>query len=195
MDSYIRKLKDNHQSIYYESLANWFHIGEKSKFEKWFKWVISSFAALLILFFTISLILRVQVKSKTNELLIKNKKLNKEIKYRKEAEGALKFTQFAVDHSSDAAFWIGSDARFTYVNEAVCRFLGYSKDEFLTMKVHDIDPNFTPKKSGRDWDDKTSRVQGGGIPVADRAGEFPVEIWLIMWNLREMNITVRLRGI
>ena len=178
LDSYIRKLKDNHQSIYYESLANWFHIGEKSKFEKWFKWVISSFAALLILFFTISLILRVQVKSKTNELLIKNKKLNKEIKYRKEAEGALKFTQFAVDHSSDAAFWIGSDARFTYVNEAVCRFLGYSKDELLTMTVHDIDPNF-PKEI---WAEHWAGLKHRGSNVIEshhrnKAGDiFPVEI-------------------
>jgi PAS domain S-box-containing protein len=178
LDSHIRKLKNNHQSIYYESLANWFGIGEKSKFEKWFKWVISSFAVLLILFFTVSLTLRVQVKSKTNELLIKNKELNKEIKYRKEAEGALKFTQFAVDHSSDAAFWIGSDARFAYVNEAACRFLGYSKDELLTMTVHDIDPDF-PKEI---WAEHWAGLKHRGSHVIEshhhnKAGDiFPVEI-------------------
>lgn len=178
LDSHIRKLKDNHQSIYYESLANWFGIGEESNFENWFKWVISSFAVLLIMFFTVSLILRVQVKSKTNELLIKNKELNKEIKNRKEAEGALKFTQFAVDHFSDAAFWIGSDARFAYVNEATCRFLGYSKDELLTMTVHDIDPDF-PKEI---WAEHWAGLKHRGSDVIEshhrnKAGDiFPVEI-------------------
>lgn len=75
LDSSLRNLKNNQQSIYYEALVKWFSIGEKSKFGKWFKWMISSFVVLLILFFTVSLILRVQVKSKTNELLIKNEEL------------------------------------------------------------------------------------------------------------------------
>ena len=75
LDSSLRNLKNNQQSIYYEALVKWFSIGEKSKFVKWFKWIISSSVALLILFFTVSLILRVQVKSKTNQLLIKNEEL------------------------------------------------------------------------------------------------------------------------
>jgi PAS domain S-box-containing protein len=41
--------------------------------------------ALLSLFFTAGLVLRVQIKSKTKELLIKNEELQKEIKYRKQA--------------------------------------------------------------------------------------------------------------
>lgn len=75
LDSYLRKLKNNQQSVYYDALAKWLGIGEKSKFGKWFKWVISSFVVLLVLFLTVSLILRVQVKSKTSELLIKNEEL------------------------------------------------------------------------------------------------------------------------
>ena len=66
---------------HYESLAKWFGIGEKSKFGIWVKWVIISLAVLLILFFTMSLILRVQVKSKTNELLMKNEGGILEINY------------------------------------------------------------------------------------------------------------------
>ncbi len=85
LDSYLRKLKNNQQSIYHELLAKWFDIGTKSKFERWFKWIISGFAVLLTLFFTASLILRAQVKSKTKELLSKNEALIKEIKYRKQA--------------------------------------------------------------------------------------------------------------
>lgn len=30
-----------------------------------------------------------------------------------------------------------------YVNEAACRILGYSREQLMTMTVHDIDPNFS----------------------------------------------------
>ncbi len=40
---------------------------------------------------------------------------------RKQAEERLKLTQFAIDHSTDGACWIGSDARFCYVNNTLCR--------------------------------------------------------------------------
>ncbi len=75
LDSFLRELKNNQQSIYHQSLANWFGIGVKPTLGRWFKWIIISFVALLSLFFTASLVLRVQVKSKTKELLIKNEEL------------------------------------------------------------------------------------------------------------------------
>jgi PAS domain S-box-containing protein len=71
----------------------------------------------------------------------------------KRAEEKLQFTQFAVDRASDAAFWMGPDARFVYVNDAACRNLGYSKEELLAMTVHDIDPNL-PKEIWREhWNE------------------------------------------
>jgi len=62
---------------------------------------------------------------------------------RKQAEEALRFTQFAIDNSADQIFWIDEDARFTYVNNHACQTLGYSREELLQMTVHDIDPNYT----------------------------------------------------
>ncbi len=75
---------------------------------------------------------------------------------RKRAEEVLRFTQFAIDHMADAAFWMTSDARFFYVNQAACRALGYSREELVRMTVADISP------------------------------EFPIETWPDHWNeLRE----------
>lgn len=71
-----------------------------------------------------------------------HEKLLEEIRHRGEMEKAMRFTQFTVDHMADSAFWMGQDGRFTYVNEAACRRLGYSREELLRMTVHDIDPNF-----------------------------------------------------
>ena len=61
---------------------------------------------------------------------------------RKRAEEALRFTQFAIDHIADAAFWMTSDARFFYVNQSACRALGYSREELLRMTVADIRPEY-----------------------------------------------------
>jgi len=72
---------------------------------------------------------------------------------RKKAEEALRFTQFAVDHMADAAFWMTSDARFFYVNQAACRALGYSRDELLRMTVADIGPGFPMETWSDHWNE------------------------------------------
>ena len=72
---------------------------------------------------------------------------------RKRAEEALRFTQFAIDHMADAAFWMTSDARFFYVNQAACRALGYSLDELKRMTVADIDPDFPMETWSDFWNE------------------------------------------
>lgn len=64
---------------------------------------------------------------------------------------SLRLAQFAMDRALDTIAWIGPDARFLYVNEAACRNLGYSREELLTMTVHDIDPNFGPEVWPEHW--------------------------------------------
>ncbi|MFQ5658655.1 MAG: PAS domain S-box protein, partial [Candidatus Methylomirabilales bacterium] len=70
---------------------------------------------------------------------------------RKQAEASLQFTQFAIDRAGDAAFWLDSQARFFYVNDAACRSLGYSREELLSMTVHDIDPCFPSENWADHW--------------------------------------------
>ncbi len=70
---------------------------------------------------------------------------------RKQAQEALQFTQFAVDHTADAAFWMTEDARLFYVNEAACQALGYSREELLQKTVYDIDPAFTETMWRESW--------------------------------------------
>ncbi|MBW2219940.1 MAG: PAS domain S-box protein, partial [Deltaproteobacteria bacterium] len=91
------------------------------------------------------------------------RRLSKQIAERKKAEEARHFTQFAIDHSSEAAFWMASDARFIYVNEAACHALGYSEEELLQMTVHDIDPDFPQEV----WPDHWAELK--------RRGSFTVE--------------------
>ena len=50
----------------------------------------------------------------------------------------LLFNQFAIDHMADMAYWVTCEGKIAYVNEAACRMLDYSKEEFLGMYIWDI---------------------------------------------------------
>jgi PAS domain S-box-containing protein len=78
-----------------------------------------------------------------------------DITERKQAESALRFTQFCFDHAPDAVFWVGPDARFVYVNDAACRVFGCGRDELLLKTVHDIDPDMPASA----WEDYWRQLQ------------------------------------
>jgi PAS domain S-box-containing protein len=63
-----------------------------------------------------------------------------------EANQKLEFTQFAVDHSVDSAFWLTLDGKFVFINETGAKRLGYSQQEIKGMSVHQIDSAFPEDK-------------------------------------------------
>lgn len=79
-----------------------------------------------------------RVQDRTAELQQANRRLLAEIEERRKTEHALRLANFALDHAADAIFLAGPDARFFYVNEAVCQMHGYTREELLTMRVHDL---------------------------------------------------------
>ena len=64
---------------------------------------------------------------------------------RKQAEEALRLTQFSVDRASDSIIWVDDEGKLIYVNDAACASVGYTREELLRMKVFDIDPDFPPE--------------------------------------------------
>lgn len=58
---------------------------------------------------------------------------------------------FYLDNASDGVAWIKPDASFFYANDAFCRSLGYSREELLSMKVYDIDPDFPRERWSDHW--------------------------------------------
>ena len=64
-----------------------------------------------------------------------------DITERRQAEQRLRLFRALLDHSSDVIEVIDpSTMRFLDVNETGCHVLGYSREELLTLRVHDIDP-------------------------------------------------------
>ena len=100
----------------------------------------------------------------------------RDITDRMRLERALRLTQFSVDHAGDAVFWLGSDARFFYANARACQHLGYSREELLSMTVHDVDPDFPAEIWPKHWEELKRRgsftfetqhrtKDGGLVPV------------------------------
>jgi PAS domain S-box-containing protein len=79
-------------------------------------------------------------------------KLNETYSDLRETAAALRLTRFSIDHAEDSIYWLDPDGRFVDVNDAVCRELGYTKDELLSMYVWDIDPDYPRETWARDWE-------------------------------------------
>jgi PAS domain S-box-containing protein len=91
------------------------------------------------------------------QLIEKNERLSEEIRNREAAESALRFTQFYLDRSRDCVIFSNREARILYVNQAVCRTLGYSREQLLTMTIHDIDPMFPAECWPAHWEELKQR--------------------------------------
>ena len=76
----------------------------------------------------------------------------RDITERKQMEEALKFTRFSLDHAIDSVVCVGHDGRFIDVNDAFCRSSGYSREELLSMTVHDTDPDYSAEIWPEFWE-------------------------------------------
>jgi PAS domain S-box-containing protein len=96
---------------------------------------------------------------------------------RRETERRLRFTQFAVDHAVDGVLWADESRRFIYANDAVCRSLGYGRDELLGLHIADIAPHHDPDRFQRRLDE----IKQGGAAIYESIHRrkdgtaFPVE--------------------
>jgi PAS domain S-box-containing protein len=79
--------------------------------------------------------------------------VNEDITALRQAQEALKLTQFSVDQAVEGFLWISPDARILHVNDAACRMLEYSHDELTGMTLPDIDPNFLLEAWSVHWDE------------------------------------------
>jgi PAS domain S-box-containing protein len=97
---------------------------------------------------------------------------------RKRAERELRLTQSSLENASDAVFWVNSQARVMYANEAACQSLGRSREDLLSLSVSDIDA-LLPKEA---WTEFWERIKIQGSSVFETQSKtkegriFPVEV-------------------
>ncbi len=80
-----------------------------------------------------------------------------DITERKRTEAALQLAKYTVDHATEAIYWVGAGAELLDVNDSACSMLGYSKEEFLRMRVHDINPSFQADAWPAFWEQTRGR--------------------------------------
>ena len=73
----------------------------------------------------------------------------RDITEHKAAEKQLRLTEFSMNRVADMMSWIGPEGRFLFVNDSICRSLGYTREELLDMTVWDLDPNILDS-----WDER-----------------------------------------
>jgi diguanylate cyclase (GGDEF)-like protein/PAS domain S-box-containing protein len=69
----------------------------------------------------------------------------------KNVEQQLQLTQYATDHAPYSILWVDEQARIRYVNEAVCKEHGFTKEELLKMSIPDFDPEFPAEAWPAHW--------------------------------------------
>jgi len=107
-------------------------------------------------------------------------------------EELLQFTEFALRKSSVATFWIDEEGHFILVNEAACRDLGYSMEEFANLTVADIAPGFTPGSRALMW--KSLKDHGTlnyeSVHRRKDGTLFPVELTIQYMEYRDRSFVV-----
>jgi len=102
--------------------------------------------------------------------------LQREIAIRHSTEDDLLLTRAAMDCSSEGITLINKAGNFVNVNDAVCRQLGYNREELLRLSVFDINPTLDRARWEERWEEhkygsaetfESRRItkDGGLIPV------------------------------
>jgi len=91
---------------------------------------------------------------------------------------SLQLIQHAVDSSSVATYWINPHGRITYVNQAACRSLGYSKEDLVQRSISEIDPFWSTERWQEQFEHLRSRGSFTFESVQRRKDEstIPVEV-------------------
>ncbi|TAN42538.1 MAG: PAS domain S-box protein [Nitrospirae bacterium] len=96
----------------------------------------------------------------------------------KRANERLRLTQFSVDSAADTVMWLKPDGSYFYINEAACRLLGYTREEFWGISASDVNPEHPKEAWPLHWEElKQKKTLSFEARLRRKNGSFvPVEI-------------------
>jgi PAS domain S-box-containing protein len=114
------------------------------------------------------------VAARTSELETALERLQAELEERKRIVARLQVTQFSVDNTADAVFWVRADGSYAYANKSACRMFGYGREAFLRLKTADLNPEHRGEAWRKHWEElrnqgslrfETSLLKKDGSPL------------------------------
>jgi len=143
IDLHLRDLKDDKSSIYYQSLSKWVGVDTVHTNPIWLIILSVGAICLILIFLVLNMVLRKQVRKRTQELNAKNQHLIDEIERRKKVEEALKKNEenyrSVFENTGTATFIIEEDMTISKVNTKAEDMTGYVKSEIEgKMKTTDL---------------------------------------------------------
>jgi diguanylate cyclase (GGDEF)-like protein/PAS domain S-box-containing protein len=70
----------------------------------------------------------------------------------KQSEDTIELIPLCVDQAPVGIGWVGQNGHYRYANSYVCRLLGYSREELLSMTIHDITPDLPKEVWPKLWE-------------------------------------------
>ncbi len=137
LDLHVRNLKKDKSSIYYQSLSRWIGVDSKRKDPLWVYGAGAGAAGLILLVLVLNMILRSQVRKRTEELKAKNQVLIYEIERRKKVEAALQKNESKyrniIENIEEGFFELDMEGNLTFFNNSLCKITGYSHEELMGL--------------------------------------------------------------
>jgi|GEM_PF-1214876 PAS domain S-box-containing protein len=75
-----------------------------------------------------------------------------DITQRKQDERDLKLARFSINHATSSMLWVAKDGRIVDFNPAFSQLLQYSREELLSLRIPDIDPNYSAAEWPTHWE-------------------------------------------
>ena len=162
IDKHLTVMKEDHNSIYYQSIERSFGNIKGNLIPTWVKWAFIFGSGAFIIIGLISLLLKRQVKLKTEALLSQNILLEKEVVERKQSEKALSNSESKyrelIELSPIGLALCNMDGQILSINPAYAAIIGYSIDEILKLTYWQI----TPEKYSDDENQQLNQINKTG---------------------------------
>lgn len=78
--------------------------------------------------------------------------ISRDITKKKSIAEILQLTQFSIENTSEAIFWVGQESRIIKANKAACALTHYTEKELLHMHVQDIAVNINEEEWRKYWE-------------------------------------------
>ncbi len=118
--------------------------------------------------------------------------VTRDLTERKKTELRLALTHAGIDHAQIGMFQVDDGGRIYYVNQYACDNLGYTRDELLSMRIWEIDPNLDEER----WRKHRSTTRAQGISTMETVhrrkdgSEFPVEVTINFATIDDKQVSI-----